>query len=75
MIDYYRAIERTTTKEFMEELLALYEKHGFAVVPTYSDYVSFHDIMRVVPCEADTFNFVRNTEVLQDPNGKVYKAI
>lgn len=51
-------MDNTQELEFLKEYRQLCEKHGFAVVPTYSGEVSFHDHMLVVKYDSDTKNYV-----------------
>lgn len=67
MSDTYNAVNHELTREFLEELIALCEKHGKVVVPTYQGEVSFHDGMRVIPMDAMAHAFLLNTSV--DPEG------
>lgn len=60
----YTAQHVPVTKFFMTELIALYEKHGMALVPTYEHRVSFHDKMRVVPYNPDVLAFIERTNVI-----------
>ena len=57
MPENFYAARHPDTADFMEELRALFRKHGKAVVPTYEGSVSFHDPMTVVPLTPDAERF------------------
>jgi hypothetical protein len=59
----YRAAEHEATMEFMAELLALFEKYGVAIVPTYEGRISFHDSMAMIPLDEATRVYVNETGV------------
>jgi hypothetical protein len=48
-------------KAFMDELTALFEKHGMAIVPTSDGDISLHDPMEVVIFNSDVKQFIRRT--------------
>ena len=48
--DAFGALNRNESAGFMNDLLAVCEKHGLALAPQDSEYeISFHEPMRVVP--------------------------
>jgi hypothetical protein len=51
------------SKSFLAELLALFEKHGKAIVPTFENEVSFHDRMCVVDLDDDTRDYLTRIEI------------
>jgi hypothetical protein len=52
--DAFSATNQPESSPFMSELLALYNKHGMALVPQSCEYdVDFHCPMRVVPLTPD----------------------
>lgn len=56
---YYAATHKDT-EAFMAELLALFRRHGMAIVPTYGGEVSFHDPMEIVPLDPETKAYVKD---------------
>ena len=61
--EMYSAVDHPNSKAFMAELIALFQKHRLAIVPTYDLQVSFHDHLVVVKLDDDTLEFVRSTYV------------
>lgn len=59
IIEY--ATKHPDTRDFMAELIALFDKHNLAIVPVYDNRISFHDTMRVVPLDQSTLTFIRRT--------------
>lgn len=57
------AFQAEETKAFCEELLNLFQKFGLAIVPTYDNYVNFHDTMRIIPLDEKTEQFIKKTGV------------
>lgn len=63
----YYATTHPKTKQFMEELHALFTKHDLAVVPTHEGALSFHDHLLVVPySEGGTESFIERTTFEED---------
>ncbi len=58
MTESFYAARHSDTAAFMEDLRAVFRKHGKAIVPTYERQVSFHDSMTVVPLDLETEKFV-----------------
>ena len=54
--------EESETFTFYIEFLALCQKHRLAIVPTFGGEVSFHDPMRIIPLNAETEKFLKQTE-------------
>jgi len=62
----FKAKDHPKSKAFMTDLLAVCEKHGMVVVPTYAGEVSFHDTMLLMPLERQAVLFLERTLVYPD---------
>jgi len=47
-------------EQFKTEFIELCEKHGLAVVPSYSMEISFHDPLLIVPLDDTVLKFLKD---------------
>lgn len=56
----YMASNHSLTKEFMDDINAVFEKHGLCIVPTYEGLASLHDPMQVMAIDDEMKRFFVN---------------
>lgn len=61
--DGYNANAFPQTKEFMQELIELCNKHKMAVVPSEEGERNFHDSMMIVPLEREDIRYIQGAIV------------
>lgn len=59
----FYATDQPETKAFMEDIMAVMEKHKLCIVPTYGSRISYHDTMRVIIMDEEAKDFFSETGV------------
>lgn len=57
------AVTQPETKPFMDELVALMQKHKLTIVPTYGSGVSYHEPLRVIRLDKNGLSYVKQAGV------------
>jgi len=55
-------MENKANIAFMKDVLAVFEKHGLALVPTYEGEVSFHDPVAIIKLNDSTREYLKHVK-------------